>query len=106
MLPDWFKLALDARIHREHLYLLLDADKLGTREFDKRRFESTGLAREAGYAAPTIPMPALLSGDDELEEFFRAGQEQWRSEQSGPTAGDLVYLGPEEGLLPGIYELR
>lgn len=81
MLPLWFNLALDARIHREHLYLLLNADKLGTPEFNNRRHESARLAEDAGYAAPTIPTPPLLNGDEELEEFFRLGQHRWRQEQ-------------------------
>lgn len=89
MLPRWLDLALDARIHREHLYLLLDAGKLHTPEFDNHRLESTRLADEAGYLAPTIPMPALLSGDDELEEFFLYGQGRWKNDcrcRSGPSS--------------------
>lgn len=106
MLPDWIKLAIDARVHRELFYRLMDDGQLETDRAEFHRAESARFAFDAGKERPGISMPPLLVGDEELESFFERGQKVAQPDSSEPEFGDLVYLTPEEGFFPGWYELH
>ena len=106
MLPNWIKFAIDARVHRELFYRLLNDGQLQSERAGFLRGESTRFAYEAGKENPRIAVPLLLLGDSELEEFFIEGQQASKADNSGPELGDMVYLTAEEGFSSGWYEVR
>jgi hypothetical protein len=105
MLPGWIKLAIDARVHRELFYRLMDDGQLETDCAEFHRAESARFAFGAGKERPGIPMPPILVGDDELESFFERGQKIAQPDKSEPELGELVFLTHDEEFFPGWYEL-
>lgn len=77
-----FKLALEARYHYALMGVLLDCDKISSKEFDHYRSMAGHLSCLAGERFPDEPIPLLLSDDEELKECWKAGRDAVLEERS------------------------